>query len=72
MSVNIKSLGKKQRRAKRGNKGTRRSQTFKLPPGLIVRLGHYIVDCSYKDVRRVEKSEVVEESLDQFLTGKGY
>lgn len=62
----------KQRGKKRGNKGTRRSQTLKLPPELVARLGHYIVDCSCKDFRRVEKSEVVEESLDKFLTGKGY
>ena len=62
----------KQRGEKRSNKGARRPQTFKLPPELVARLGHYIVDCSCKDVRRVEKSEVVEESLDKLLTDKGY
>ena len=62
----------KQRGEKRGNKGARLSATFKLSPELVARLGHYIVDCSCKNFRRVEKSEVIEESLDKFLTGKGY
>ena len=56
------------RRKRRGNnKRIRESVTFKLPVDLVRRLGHYAVD-----YRPIEKSEVVEEALDKFLTDKGY
>lgn len=57
---------------KRVDKGARHPQTFKLSSDLIARLGHYVVDRSRKDGRRVEKSEVAEEAIDEFLTREGY
>ena len=55
------------RRRKRGNKSVREPRGYKLPLDLIRRLGHYVVDHP-----PVEKSEVVEEALDKFLSDKGY
>lgn len=61
--------GKSQERhsRKRGNKRAREHRGYKLPPDLIKRLGHYVVDHS-----PVERSEVVEEALEKFLNDKGY
>ena len=53
------------------SKKERRVQTFKLPSELIGRLGHYIVDCGQKEGHRVEKSEIAEQALDEFLKDKG-
>lgn len=53
-------------------KGSRRPQTFKLSPGLIKRLGHYVVDRSSKDGHRIEKSEVAEQAIDEFLSKEGH
>jgi hypothetical protein len=51
----------------RGKKHLRERATFMLTPALIKRLGHYVVD-----QRPIEKSEVVEQAVDKFLTEKGY
>ena len=61
------SLGKQQ-----NDKGSRRTQTFKLSLDLITRLGHYVVDRARKDGRHVEKSEVAEQAIDRFLSSEGY
>jgi hypothetical protein len=51
----------------RGKKHPRERATFMLTPALITRLGHYVVD-----QRPIEKSKVVEQAVDKFLTEKGY
>lgn len=70
-SIQVTALvnGKSQerRRRKRGNKPVRQHRGYKLPPDLIKRLGHYVVDHP-----PIEKSEVVEDALDKFLSDKGY
>lgn len=53
--------------SKRSNKRVRENRGYKLPLELIRRLGHYVVDHS-----PLERSEVVEEALDKFLSDKGY
>jgi hypothetical protein len=50
-----------------GKKHLRERVTFMLTPALITRLGHYVVD-----QRPTEKSKVVEQAIDKFLTEKGY
>jgi len=56
----------------KNGKNCRRTQTFKLHPELVARLGHYAVDRSLKEERRIEKSEVAEQALDKFLKEAGY
>jgi len=45
---------------------------FKLTPEVIERLGYYTVRRTREEHRKVTKSEVVEEALDDFLKGKGF
>ena len=56
-----------EKRLTKDSKRVRQHRGYKLPPDLIKRLGHYVVDHP-----AVEKSEVVEEALDKFLTDNGY
>lgn len=56
-----------QHRSKRSDKRVREHRGYKLPLELIKRLGHYVVDHP-----PLEKSEVVEEALDKFLSDKDY
>lgn len=67
MTALVSGKSQQRRRTKRGKKLVREHRGYKLPPNLIKRLGHYVVDHP-----PVEKSEVVEEALDKFLSDKGY
>lgn len=63
----VSGKSQERRRRKQDNKRVREHRGYKLPPDLIKRLGHYVVDHP-----PVERSEVVEKALDKFLTDKGY
>lgn len=65
-------LSAEQSQSDKFSKGSRRPQTFKLSMGLIKRLGHYVVDRSSKDSRRIEKSEIAEQAIGEFLNKEGY
>lgn len=49
-----------------------RPVSFKWPWDLDKRLGHYVVDRSYKERHDVERTEVVVKALDEFLRKEGY
>ena len=67
MTALVSRKSQEQRLTKQGSKRVRQHRGYKLPPDLIKRLGHYVVDHP-----TVEKSEVVEKALDKFLTDEGY
>ena len=57
---------------KRVNKNSRKQVTFLWSWALERRLGHYIVERNYKEHRDVDRSEVVEQAVDEFLTREEY
>ena len=57
---------------KRVNENSRTSANFKWSWDLDARLDHYVADCKRKVHHNVDRSEVVEKVLDEFLTKEGY
>ena len=62
----------KRGRKKREDKDSTRNVNFVLSWDLDARLDQYVAGCKRKEHRIVERSGVVEQVLDKFLTDKGY
>ena len=77
MSLSEKSQQGEQPRQKPGRKKNDNMPptdpaAFKLTPEVIERLGHYTVRRTREEHRKVTRSEIVEEALDEFLADKGF
>ena len=59
-------------RKKEDNKPPTDPAAFKLTPEVIERLGYYTVRRTREEHRKVTKSEIVGEALDEFLRGKDF
>jgi len=57
---------------KRVNSNSRKQVTFKWSWEIEKRLGFYLVNRNYEERRDVDRSEVVEQAVDEFLRDKGY
>ena len=62
----------KRGRKKRLNKNSMKPVNFKWPWELATRLDHYVADRELKEHRNVDRSGVVAQVLDDFLTNEGY
>jgi len=65
-------MPQKSSKRKLRQKNAKKSVTLKWPWDLDARLGHYVVDRSYKEHRNVERTEVAEKAVDEFLRKEGY
>ena len=57
---------------KRLNGNSRKQVTFKWSWEIEKRLGLYLVNRNYEERRDIDRSEVVEKAVDEFLTKEGY
>lgn len=59
-------------RKKKDNVSQTDPAAFKLTPEVIERLGYYAVRRTREEHRKVTKSEIAEQALDEFLKTKGF
>ena len=62
----------KRGRKKRVNKNSTKPVNFRWSWDLDARLEHYRAERSREEHRTVERNEVVEQAVDEFLTKEGY
>ncbi len=65
------SLEKRGRRS-RGNKDSMKPVNFKCSWELDARLGRYVTDRRLKERRHIDRSEVIRQVLDEFLSKNDY
>lgn len=63
---------KKRGRRSRGNKDSMKLVNFRCPWELDARLGRYLADRRLNERRHIERSEIIRQALEEFLSKNDY